>query len=157
MCECVYFHYFITFLKTTIMCDLCDLYKGSTLDTVFLMTTFFSFLSYTDTPTKHPIRIISEAIEFFLVHLHDSIDLDWSVLLAQGNAHFVVFRQQEPFTEVTSLKLVSLSHTFGIDDAFTGTCLFSAFLRFWSCTCWDSVSYSALLECVLFDMEFLDE
>lgn len=81
--------------------------------------------SDTDTPTEASNPIISNSEVF--AHLHKSFDLALSTLFVQGNEHFVVFRQQEPFTEVTSLKLLSLSHTFGSEHA--GIFLFSIALR----------------------------
>lgn len=75
----------------------------------------------------HPLNIrpqLFRSSNRIIDHLHESDDRVFSILLAHGNVHFVVFKQHEPFTEVTSLEVLSLSHTFGKDDVHPGTCRF---------------------------------
>lgn len=74
-----------------------------------------------DTPTKLTMyewiflwifRVIFNEIEFWFMQ-YDNLpwlaDFVWSVFPIQGNGIFVVFIQHEPFTDVTSLALLSLS------------------------------------------------
>lgn len=92
---------------------------------------------------------LNSQLGLFFIDLHKSIVLALSVLLIQGNEHFVVFKQQDPFTEVTSLWLVSLSHTLGSEDEHS---VFFVRPFVWLV----SMSCSMLCDCV-FDVEFLDE
>lgn len=77
-------------------------------------------------------------------NLHKSIVLVLSVLLIQGNEHFVVFKQQDP---LTSLRLVSLSHTLGIEDEHS---VFFVKPFVWLMSC-------SMLGVCVFDADFFDE
>lgn len=105
---------------------------------------------YTQT---HPLTQIVFVLILLLTskNLHKSIDRGFSILFIHGREH--LFKQHVPFTEVTSL--LSLSHTFGIDDEQTDEFVFSdVFLKPFRLR--NSVSCSLLNECI-FDVEFLDE